>query len=126
MKRRTRTYYSAAQRSMMWDLYQKGESLASIASHFDRSHTIAASIIGRTGGIRPADRKRRDCHLTLEEREEISRGIAADLSVRLIAQNLNRAPSTVSREISRNGGRVEYRASVADTQAWENAKRQKA
>lgn len=126
MKRRTRINYSAAQRSMMWDLYSRGESLHTIASVFDRHHGSVAGIIGRSGGIRPPERKRRDSNLTLEEREEISRGIAAGSSIRTIAQSLNRAPSTVSREIVRNGGRVKYRASKANTQAWESAKRPKA
>ena len=126
MKKIVRTRYSAAQLTMMWDLYQKGESLTAIASLFNKSHTAAASVIGRTGGIRPAERKRRDSSLTLEEREEISRGIAVGSSIRSIAQNLGRAPSTVSREISRNGGSKKYRANKAETRAWENAKRPKA
>ena len=126
MKRKTRVHYSAAQCTVMWDLYQKGESLTTIASLFDRSHTSAAGVIGRTGGIRPAERKRRDSSLTLEEREEISRGIAVGSSIRSIAQVLGRAPSTVSREISRNGGPKKYRANKAETHAWESAKRPKA
>ena len=69
MNRKTRTHYSAAQCTVMWDLYQKGESLTTIASFFDRRHTSAASVIGRTDGIRPAERKRSDSSLTLEERE---------------------------------------------------------
>ena len=126
MKRRTRINYSAAQRTMMWDLYSRGESLHAISSLFDRNHGSVAGIFGRSGGIRPAERKRRDGHLTLEEREEISRGIAAGTSVRSIAQALDRSPSTVSREIVRNGGRTKYRASKADIQAWKSAKRPKA
>ena len=126
MKRRTRINYTAAQRTMMWDLYNRGESLHTIASLFNRHHPSISRIIGLSGGIRPAERKRRDNHLTLEEREEISRSIAIGLSVRSIAQALNRSPSTVSREIERNGGRLKYRASLADTRAWESAKRPKA
>lgn len=126
MKKIVRTRYSAAQLTMMWDLYQKGESLTAIASLFNKSHTAAAGVIGRTGGIRPAERKRRGSSLTLEEREEISRGIAVGSSIRSIAENLGRAPSTVSREISRNGGSKKYRANKAETRAWENAKRPKA
>lgn len=125
MKQRPRIYYSAAQRTMMWDLYKRGESLQTIASLFDRHHSSAGRIIGETGGIRPAERKRRDSNLTLAEREEISRGIAAGSSIRSIAHDLSRAASTVSREISRNGGPDKYRASKADAQAWESAKRPK-
>lgn len=110
----------------MWDHYQRGESLNDIARLFDRGHGSVSGIIGRSGGIRPPDRKRRKTSLTIEEREEISRGIAAGVSIRSIAQNLNRAPSTVSREITRNGGKSKYRASKADAQAWELAKRPKA
>ena len=126
MKKTTRTHYSAAQCTMMWDLYQRGESLATIGSLFNKSHTAAAGVIGRTGGIRPAERKRRDSSLTLEEREEISRGIAVGSSIRSIAQGLGRAPSTVSREISRNGGLKKYRASKAETHAWKSTTRPKA
>jgi len=125
MKRRTRINYSASQRTMMWDLYKRGESLHTIASLFDRYHGSVAGIIGRSGGIRPAERKRRDIYLSAEEREEISRAIATGTSIRSIARALNRSPSTISREIARNGGLKKYRAHKADEQAWENAKRPK-
>lgn len=125
MKRRPRNKYTAEQVSTMWDCYSKGESLHTIARMFDRFHGFVAGIFGRSGGIRPPDRKRRDTYLSIEEREDISRGIIAGLSIRAIAQSLNRAPSTISREISRNGGRIKYRASKADTNAWRLAKRPK-
>jgi len=126
MKRRPRIYYSAEQQSIMWDYYKRGESLHTIGRLFDRQHGSIAGIIGRAGGIRPVQRKRNDSHLSIEEREEISRGIASDKSMRVIALELDRSPSTISREIARNGGRRKYRASIADNQAWVNAKRPKA
>ena len=81
--------------------------------------------LSRTGGIRPAPKKRSRLALTLAEREEISRGIAAGHSMRAIAAQLGRAPSTISREINRNGGRRRYRANQADEAAWERAHRPK-
>ena len=68
MKYRTRTFYTAEQRALMWDYYQRGESLHTIARLFDRFHGSVSGIISRTGGIRPPERKRRDSSLTLEER----------------------------------------------------------
>ena len=77
MKYRTRIYYSEKQQSQMWDRWQKGESLHSIARLFDRGHGSIAGILSRTGGIRPKQRTRSRLSLTLSEREDISRGIAA-------------------------------------------------
>ena len=125
MKYKKRIYYTPEERSLMWDHYQRGESLQTIAQLFDRSHGSAWRIIGETGGIRPAIRKRREQSLSIEEREEISRGIAAGLSIRSIAAGLSRAPSTISREIRRNGGAKDYRAARADQVAWDRAKRPK-
>jgi IS30 family transposase len=82
-------------------------------------------MLSRTGGIRPAPKQRSRLSLTLSEREEISRGIAAGHSMRTIAAQLGRAPSTVSREIQRNGGRRRYRANQADEAAWQRAHRPK-
>jgi hypothetical protein len=79
-----------------------------------------------SGGIAPIPRRRRFDHLSLVEREEISRGIAAGLSARTIARRINRPSSTVSREIARNGGRDAYRALVADAAAFQRAWRPKA
>ena len=122
---RTRIYYSEEQKSLMWDRWQKGESLHSIARLFDRFHSSITKIFSRSGGIRPPQRKRSKFSLTLAEREDISRGIAAQLSIRKIAVDLSRAPSTVSREIKRNGDYHRYRANKADQSAWANAKRPK-
>ncbi len=125
MKYRTRIYYTEEQKSLMWDRWQKGESLHSIARLFDRGHSSIARILSETGGIRPPMRIRSSTALTLSEREDISRGIATDQSLRAIAFQLNRSPSTISREINRNGGYARYRATQADQSAWDRALRPK-
>lgn len=125
MKYRKRIYYTAKQRSLMWDKYQQGESLHTIAGLFNRYHSSIARIIAESGGIRPAERKRAKQSLTLSEREEISRGIVAGLSVRAIAETLKRSPSTICREIHRNGGYDHYRANKAEQAAWDRGKRPK-
>jgi IS30 family transposase len=125
MKYRQRIYYTETDKGLMWDRWQKGESLNSIARHFDRHHSSIQGILSRTGGIRPPERRRSRLTLTLAEREEISRGVVVGQSIRSIASELGRAPSTVSREINRNGGRRRYRASKADQAAWDRAHRPK-
>ena len=125
MKQRPRIYYTEAQKALMWDRWQKGETMASIARLFDRGHSSIQGIFAETGGIRPAPRRRSRFALTLADREEISRGVVAGHSIRSIAASLGRAPSTVSREITRNGGREDYRASEADQAAWDRARRPK-
>jgi IS30 family transposase len=125
MKYRTRIYYTEEQKTVMWDRWQKGDSFHAIARLFDRNHSSIAGILARTGGIRPPQRMRSRLALTLAEREEISRGVVAGQSIRSIADSLGRAPSTVSREISRNGGRRRYRANQADQAAWDRAHRPK-
>ena len=125
MKYRSRIYYSAEQKNLMWDRWQAGDSQHEIARLFDRSHGSVAGILRKTGGIRPRPRSRSRLSLTLAEREEISRGMVAGHSLRSIAVSLGRAPSTVSREINRNGGRQHYRANVADKEAWNRALRPK-
>ena len=125
MKQRPRIYYTETDKALIWDRWQKGESLHSIAGLFGRHHSAIQGILSRTGGIRPPQRRRSQRALTLAEREEISRGVIAGQSLRWIAASLGRAPSTVSREIKRNGGRRRYRASSADQAAWERAQRPK-
>jgi IS30 family transposase len=125
MKQRPRIYYTETQKAMMWERWKKGESLQQIAQLFDRNHSSIQRILAETGGIRPAQRRRSKLALTLAEREEISRSLAADCSIRSIAGMLKRAPSTISREIDRNGGREGYRASQADEAAWSRAHRPK-
>jgi IS30 family transposase len=125
MKQRPRIYYTETDKALMWDRWQKGESLQTIAQLFDRNHSSIAGVLSRTGGIRPPARRRSRLALTLAEREDISRGIIAEHSVRSIAASLGRSPSTVSREINRNGGRRRYRANKAEQAAWDRAHRPK-
>jgi len=115
MKYRQRTFYTAQQKSEMWDRWQRGESLSSIGRRFDRASSSIFPHLAITGGIRPPDRARSRFALTLIEREEISRGFAANRSFRSIGRTLRRAPSTVSREVHRNGGRQAYRAAHIQT-----------
>ena len=122
---RTRIKYTAAQRTEIWDRWQRGESLNSIGRLFDRPSSSVFNILAPTGGIRPPPRQRSRLALRLAEREEISRGLVRDLSLRTIASRLGRAPSTISREVNRNGGLQHYRASRADQTAWDRAHRPK-
>jgi DNA-binding CsgD family transcriptional regulator len=110
MKYRTRTYYTDAQKALMWERWKEGWTLHQIAQLFNRAHTSVQGILSRTGGIRPAARSRSATTLTLAEREEISRAMVEGQSIRSVAARLGRAPSTVSREINRNGGQSDYRA----------------
>ncbi len=125
MKYRRRIYYSAVQRAEIWDRWQRGESMSSIGRRFDRESSSVFSVISPTGGIRPADRKRGRLALSLSEREEISRGLSVQHSLRAIARRLGRAPSTISREVRRNGGFDRYRAAASDQAAWDRALRPK-
>jgi IS30 family transposase len=125
MTRRSPINYTESQKALMWARWQKGESLHQIAQLFDRNHTSVQGILARTGGIRPAKRSRSRLALTLAEREEISRSLVAGHTIRSIATSLGRAPSTVSREIERNGGQGSYRASQAEQAAWDRAPRPK-
>ncbi|MCH7821664.1 MAG: helix-turn-helix domain-containing protein, partial [Proteobacteria bacterium] len=99
MKQRPRIYYTETDKALMWDRWQQGESLHSIARLFGRHHSAIQGILSRTGGIRPRQRSRSRLALRLSEREEISRGFVSGQSIRSIAMLLRRAPSTVSREI---------------------------
>jgi IS30 family transposase len=125
MKYRKRIYYGEAQKALMWDRWQRGDSLHDIARLFDRTHSSVQGIISKTGGVRPGRRRRSRLALTLAEREEISRGLVAGHAIRSIARSLGRAPSTVSREIRRNGGCGCYRANRADQAAWDRSQRPK-
>jgi IS30 family transposase len=125
MKRRPRIYYTESQKALMWERWRKGDSLQQIAQLFDRNHSSIERILAETGGIRPTQRRRSRLALTLAEREEVSRGVMAGHSVRSLAAKLGRAPSTISREIRRNGGQGCYRASQADQAAWDRARRPK-
>lgn len=97
----------------------------SIGRLFDRKSSSVFSVISPTGGIRPPDRKRGHSALSLAEREEISRGLITNQSLRSIARHLSRSPSTISREVRRNGGQAAYRATASDQNAWDRALRPK-
>lgn len=125
MKQRPRIHYTDSQKALMWERWRQGDSLQTIAQLFGRNHSSIQAILAETGGIRPASRRRSRLALTLAEREEISRALVTGQSVRSIAASLRRAPSTVSREINRNGGEHGYRANLADRLAWDRARRPK-
>src|SRR6266446_5755177 len=116
---------STEQRIDMWRRWKSGESLHEIGRAFGKGHGSIRFLLTQRGGIVPDARRRSLRTLTLAEREDISRGIASGLSIREIANGLQRAVSTVSREVARHGGRPLYRASEADHQAWESALRPK-
>ena len=120
---RKRREYSAAERRELWQRWKRGESFGDIARALDRVPATIYCTIRRQGGIAPPERRRSRLALTLPEREEISRGIAAGRSARRIAACLGRSPSTVTREIYRHGGRSCYRAAEADERAWQDARR---
>lgn len=117
--------FTDAERCEVWDRWQGGESMRSIAVGMNRGSASIRTMIQSTGGVRPKGRRRRAEHLTVEEREEISRGLAAGESMRTIARWLGRSPSTVCREVNRNGGRRRYRAQAADRSADRRACRPK-
>lgn len=116
---------SASQKLAIWERWKCGESLNDIARALARNRGSIHYALASNGGIQPATRRRSRLALTLSEREEISRGLAEGQSMREIASLLQRAPSTVSREIGRHCGRERYRASEADQRAWDNARRPK-
>src|SRR3954471_16884602 len=117
---------SEAEKDEIWRLVGRGLSLAGVGRRLGRGKATVRDFVSATGGVRPAIRCRRRGELSLSEREEISRGLAAGLAVRAIARQLGRAPSTVSREVGRNGGPKHYRAERAERAAWERACRPKA
>ncbi|MDP9962942.1 IS30 family transposase [Variovorax paradoxus] len=125
MKRRPRIYYSESQKALMWERWKQGWTLHEIGKLFDRPHTSIHRILAETGGFRPVQRSRASTALTFAEREEISRAMVAGESIRSTAARLGRAPSTISREIKRNGGGEGYRATQAEQAAWDRARRPK-
>ena len=121
-----RIWFTPKQRAELWERWKGGQCVADIARALERRNKSGVyRVLASNGGIAPRARRRAARALRLEEREEISRGIAAGASIRRIARMLGRAPSTVSREVKRHGGRAAYRASDADTGAWERARRPK-
>ncbi len=116
---------SASQKLEVWRRWKSGQSHSDIGRALGKHPASIHGVITANGGIVPMPRRRSRWALGWEEREEISRGIAAGKSIRIIAAAVERAPSTVSREIARNGGRQRYRANVADQAAWTRASRPK-
>ncbi len=125
MSQRKRRGFTAAQKTELWNQWQQGLSLKAIGRALGKSSSSIYGQLAPYGGIRPAPRRRSRLALTVTEREEISRGIAAYQSIRLIASFLGRSPSTVSREIGRNGDYDRYRATQADERAWARGRRPK-
>src|SRR3982075_3280169 len=125
MDQRYHRGFTAAEKTELWDRWQRGESLKAIGRAFGKPSSSIYFQVAPHGGIRPAARHRSRLALTLSEREEISRGITAHQSARSMARLLGRSPSTVSREMGRNGGHDRYRAALADESAWARARRPK-
>src|SRR6187200_1956027 len=126
MEGHARTWFTPKQRAELWERWKSGQCVADIARALERRNKSGVyRILAVNGGIAPVPRRRAPVAVRLEEREEISRGIAAGRSMRRIAQDLGRAPSTISREIRRNGGLQAYRANRADRRAWARALRPK-
>ena len=116
---------SSQQKHELWSLWKAGQSLSYIGRSLGKHAGSIFGVLRARGGIAPSARIRSRRSLSAHEREEISRGLVAGLSLRKIAAQLGRAPSTVSREIGRNSGRRKYRAANADERAWRSACRPK-
>jgi len=120
------TRFSAAEQAEVWDRWERGDAMNVIARGIGRSQGAVHEMIKKTGGVRPlAPTVWSERRLSLADREEISRGLAAGRSFRSIAESMGRAPSTISREVSVNGGRRHYRACDAETSARLRARRPK-
>ena len=112
-----------AERAAIWEGWKSGLSMVDIGRGLSRRASGVFRVLRSTGGYAPRPRVRARCALREAEREEISRGMAAQMSIRTIARKLGRCPSTISREVKRNGGPQSYRAATADAQAWQRARR---
>jgi IS30 family transposase len=115
--------FTPEERAIVWEARNAGLTLSETGRRLGRSAATVLNLLRRHGGIKPRTRHRADIALSSTEREEISRGLAAGLSLREIARRLGRDPSTISREVQRNGRRGCYRASGADARAWDMARR---
>jgi len=123
--RRKRRYFTATESAEIWDRWRKGQGLKFIGRAFGRGSSSIFNHLKPSGGIQPPPRRRSRLALSMAEREEISRGLVHGHSLRQIACGLGRAPSTISREVARNGGPGPYRAEASDRQAWRRALRPK-
>lgn len=112
-------------KAVVWEQWKKGSPMSLIAKSIRKPPATVFSYLRYHGGIQPRLRVRSGNQLSLHEREEISRGLAAGLSIRAIALVLERSPSTICREINRNGGSAKYRATISDQSAWRRGKRPK-
>ena len=125
MARTGRPGLSAEQKRELWTRWKDGQSLSDIGRALGKHAASVFGVLAAKGGIAPLVRTRSRLSLTAEEREEVSRDLVSGCSLRQIAARLGRAPSTVSREVSRNGGRTCYGATGADERAWAQASRPK-
>lgn len=125
MGRRAKRVFTSEEKTELWERYRRGESLKSIGRMFERESGAIYGVLARSGGIEPPPRKRSILALTVANREEISRGLAIGLSFRQIAVSIGRVPSTVSREVNRNGGRKQYRAATAEERMLHKTRRPK-
>jgi IS30 family transposase len=116
---------SPADIDAIWSRMRAGHAVKPTARSLGLSTSTVRTYLLRCGGIRPEPRHRPGVRMSFEEREEISRGLAAGQSLRVIAARLGHSPSTISREVAGNGGRQRYRAAAADQQAWARATRPK-
>ena len=112
-------------KSTIWEMWKHGSPMIQIARSINKPPASVFMFLRYYGGIKPRQRTRNISSLSFEDREEISRGLAANKSIRSIAFLLKRSPSTISREINRNGGLSRYRAAEADKATWKRAKRPK-
>ena len=117
--------FTDEERVEVWDRWQAGDANRLIGRDLGRSAASIRAFVESWGGVPPQPRRRSPHHLSLLEREEISRGVAGGDSLRMVAARLGRAPSTITRELARNGGRLSYRAHHADRAALRRAKRPK-
>ena len=112
-------------RDELWNRWKAGEASSEIGRAIGATKQSVNEVVVARGGIAPAPRRRRPGSLRFSEREEISRGVAADKKIRQIARELGRAPSTISREINRNQSQRGYRAHRAEYWAQQRARRPK-
>ena len=125
MAQRGRPGLSPEQKRELWSRWKAGESLSEIGRALGKQAGSIHGVVASNGGYVPAVRRRSPRVLTITEREEISRGLAEGASLRRIAGRLHRAPSSISREVRRHGGRHRYRAARAEERAWDRARRPK-